>query len=117
MTPSSPNRRRRRSRASTRYPDARASCTSSGISGICAYGFRYSRSRREILAGMERTAGLALAGDYLFGHNMEGCLQSSLAAVSHLLGQPDAYDATRAYPTGDLVSAPTEDAADLDKAA
>lgn len=87
------------------------------LGGICAYGFRYSRSRREILAGMERTAGLALAGDYLFGHNMEGCLQSSLAAVSHLLGRPDAYDATRAYPTGDLVSAPTGDAADLDKAA
>ncbi|WGF90530.1 FAD-dependent oxidoreductase [Marinivivus vitaminiproducens] len=80
------------------------------LGGICAYGFHYSRSRRRLLAGMERIAGLALAGDYLFGHNMEGCLQSSLAAVLHLTGERDAYASTRGYPEQGLAARPGVDA-------
>ena len=67
------------------------------LGGLCAYGFNYSRSRRRLIDGLQRTRGLALAGDYLFGHNMEGCLQSALAAVLHLADEPDAYADTRDY--------------------
>lgn len=66
--------------------------------GLCAYGFGYSDSRRSLLAGLKPIQGLAVAGDYLYGHNMEGCLQSAMAATHHLSGAEDAYDRSYDYP-------------------
>lgn len=68
------------------------------LDGLCAYGFNYSESRRKLLSCLEEIGGLALAGDYLFGHNMEGCLQSAMAAIRHLAEEPDAYLHTHDYP-------------------
>ena len=55
--------------------------------GVCSYGARFSRLRRRLLDYFSSIRGLALAGDYFNGHNMEGCLSSSKAAVDHLIQQ------------------------------
>jgi len=68
------------------------------LGGLCAYGFHYSESRRRLLSALDGTRGLAFAGDYLFGHNMEGCLQSAMAAVRHLTGEVGSYHRLHAYP-------------------
>ncbi|WP_299437775.1 FAD-dependent oxidoreductase [uncultured Rhodospira sp.] len=68
------------------------------LGGICAYGFHYSLARRRLLAELDRVGGLAFAGDYLFGHNMEGCLQSAMAAVRHLTGETECYQRLHEYP-------------------
>lgn len=68
------------------------------LGGICAYGFNYSITRKRLLTVLARTRGCALAGDYLFGHNMEGCLQSAMAAIRHLTGEDGSYRRHHEYP-------------------
>ena len=68
------------------------------LGGLCAYGFHYSDTRRQLLSALGETRGLALAGDYLYGHNMEGCLQSAMAAVRHLTGEAGSYQRLHDYP-------------------
>lgn len=68
------------------------------LGGLCAYGFHYSDSRRRLLSALDEVQGLALAGDYLYGHNMEGCLQSAMAAVRRLTGEAGSYHRLHDYP-------------------
>lgn len=52
--------------------------------GICAYAPHFTRVKAELLAGIERIAGLEIAGDYLEGHTMEGCLHSAELASQRI---------------------------------
>ncbi|MDF7679157.1 NAD(P)/FAD-dependent oxidoreductase [Enterobacteriaceae bacterium ESL0689] len=54
------------------------------LGGICAYAPYFTRVKAEILAGIEPINGLAIAGDYLEGHTMEGCLHSAELAVQRI---------------------------------
>jgi len=52
--------------------------------GICGYGPHFSRIKRDLLRGVATIEGLEIAGDYLEGHTMEGCLTSAELAVRRL---------------------------------
>ncbi|RWT92234.1 hypothetical protein [Raoultella ornithinolytica] len=54
------------------------------MGGICAYAPNFTRVKAALLAGVERIAGLAIAGDYLEGHTMEGCLHSAELASQRI---------------------------------
>jgi protoporphyrinogen/coproporphyrinogen III oxidase len=55
--------------------------------GVCAYGPQYSQIRKQILEYVQSIKGLEIAGDYLEGHNMEGCLTASYNAVERMILQ------------------------------
>lgn len=52
--------------------------------GICAYAPYFSRARHKLLEYTASIEGLEIAGDYLEGHAMGDCLQSSWNAVNRL---------------------------------
>lgn len=56
------------------------------MGGICAYAPHFTGIRRRLLDHIATIDGLEIAGDYLEGHNMEGCLSSAMAAVERLSG-------------------------------
>ncbi|WP_299963956.1 FAD-dependent oxidoreductase [uncultured Roseobacter sp.] len=59
--------------------------------GICGYAPHFSGVKRDMLRAIDTIAGLEIAGDYLEGHTMEGCLTSAALAVERLAGSvPDA---------------------------
>lgn len=53
--------------------------------GLCAYAPNYSRIRRILTEYFSTIQGLHIAGDYLDGHNMEGCLIAAERAVKHIV--------------------------------
>lgn len=55
------------------------------LGGICAYGPKYTAMRRELLEYIASIEGLEIAGDYLEGHNMEGCLSSAYQAAGRII--------------------------------
>jgi protoporphyrinogen/coproporphyrinogen III oxidase len=55
--------------------------------GICGYAPYFTKVKRDLLRGAAEICGLALAGDYLEGHTMEGCLTSAALAVDKMVGQ------------------------------
>lgn len=55
--------------------------------GICGYAPHFTRVKRDLLRGVETISGLEIAGDYLEGHTMEGCLASADLAVQRLLAK------------------------------
>lgn len=59
--------------------------------GICGYAPRFTGVKRDLLRGVGTITGLEIAGDYLEGHTMEGCLTSAEYAVLRLLadGAPE----------------------------
>jgi oxygen-dependent protoporphyrinogen oxidase len=57
------------------------------MGGICAYAPYFSRVKHTLLGGIAEIDGLEIAGDYLEGHTMEGCLHSAELAVQRLLAQ------------------------------
>jgi oxygen-dependent protoporphyrinogen oxidase len=52
--------------------------------GICAYAPHFSRIRRTLMSYLDTVEGFGVAGDYLEGHHMEGCLQSARRAVERI---------------------------------
>jgi oxygen-dependent protoporphyrinogen oxidase len=54
------------------------------MGGICAYAPNFTRIKAALLSGVESIAGLEVAGDYLEGHTMEGCLHSAELAVQRI---------------------------------
>lgn len=54
------------------------------MGGICAYAPYFTRIKRRLLEHIAGIKGLEIAGDYLEGHNMEGCLTSSEKAIARL---------------------------------
>lgn len=54
--------------------------------GICGYAPYFTRVKRDLLRGIAGIDGLEVAGDYLEGHTMEGCLTSAELAVDRLIG-------------------------------
>lgn len=52
--------------------------------GLCAYAPHYSGIRRTLTQYFAGIEGLHVAGDYLDGHNMEGCLLSAERAVNEI---------------------------------
>lgn len=63
------------------------------LGGICAYAPRFTATKRALLAHFAGIEGLEIAGDYLEGHNMEGCLTSAELAVARLGRRPMARPA------------------------
>ncbi|MFV0386828.1 protoporphyrinogen/coproporphyrinogen oxidase [Paracoccus sp. (in: a-proteobacteria)] len=59
------------------------------MGGICAYAPNFTRIKRRLLDHIATIGGLEIAGDYLDGHNMEGCLTSAEKAVNRMLGRND----------------------------
>ncbi|MEL4013094.1 protoporphyrinogen/coproporphyrinogen oxidase [Dryocola clanedunensis] len=59
-------------------------CVTRHMGGICAYAPYFSRVKSTLLAGVETIGGLEIAGDYLEGHTMEGCLHSAELAARRL---------------------------------
>jgi protoporphyrinogen/coproporphyrinogen III oxidase len=55
--------------------------------GICGYAPHFSRIKRALMSYFDSIEGFAVAGDYLEGHHMEGCLQSSRRAVGRVAGE------------------------------
>lgn len=53
--------------------------------GLCAYAPNFTRIRRILTEYFATIEGLHIAGDYLDGHNMEGCLMSAERAVRTLV--------------------------------
>ena len=53
--------------------------------GICGYAPYFSKVKKDLLRGAGSIYGLQIAGDYLEGHTMEGCLTSADLAVERLL--------------------------------
>jgi len=53
--------------------------------GICGYAPYFTRVKRDLLRGVAGIGGLEIAGDYLEGHTMEGCLTSAALAVERML--------------------------------
>jgi protoporphyrinogen/coproporphyrinogen III oxidase len=53
--------------------------------GICGYAPYFTRVKRDLLRGIAEISGLAIAGDYLEGHTMEGCLMSAALAADQIL--------------------------------
>ncbi|MFZ5962398.1 protoporphyrinogen/coproporphyrinogen oxidase [Thalassococcus sp. BH17M4-6] len=53
--------------------------------GICGYAPHFTQVKRDLLRAVETLQGLEVAGDYLEGHTMEGCLTSADLAVQRLL--------------------------------
>ncbi|SFR40177.1 protoporphyrinogen/coproporphyrinogen oxidase [Litoreibacter janthinus] len=53
--------------------------------GICGYAPHFTGLKKDLLRSVESISGLEIAGDYLEGHTMEGCLTSADLAVSRLL--------------------------------
>ncbi len=64
--------------------------------GICGYAPYFSRVKRDLLRGVAALDGLEIAGDYLEGHTMEGCLTSGGLAVERLLTAAPAHIAEAA---------------------
>lgn len=58
------------------------------MGGICAYAPNFTHIKRRLLNHIAGIEGLEIAGDYLDGHNMEGCLISAENAVDRLI-QPN----------------------------
>lgn len=56
------------------------------MGGICAYAPNFTGIKRRLLDHFASIQGLEIAGDYLDGHNMEGCLTSAEKAVARLQG-------------------------------
>ena len=54
------------------------------LGGLCAYAPHYTRLRRTLTRYFNGIEGLGVAGDFLHGHHMEGCLQSAQEAVERL---------------------------------
>jgi len=54
------------------------------MGGICAYAPRFTEVKRTLLDHISDIEGLEIAGDYLEGHNMEGCLMSAEKAVAQM---------------------------------
>lgn len=54
------------------------------LGGLCAYAPYYTRLRRTLMRHFDRIEGLGVAGDFLHGHHMEGCLTSAQEAVQRL---------------------------------
>ena len=52
--------------------------------GICAYCPNFTKVRKQILSHASTIKGLEIAGDYLNGHHLEGCLESAKNAVENL---------------------------------
>ncbi|MGI9498999.1 MAG: hypothetical protein ACR2P3_03110, partial [Geminicoccaceae bacterium] len=52
--------------------------------GICAYGPYFTEAKRDLLRATLSIDGLEIAGDYLEGHTMEGCITAAKAAVVRL---------------------------------
>ncbi len=59
------------------------------VGGICGYAPYFTRVKRDMLRAVDGIHGLEIAGDYLEGHTMEGCLTSADLAVSRILDTPD----------------------------
>ena len=55
------------------------------IGGICGYAPHFTAVKRDMLRAVETIQGLEIAGDYLEGHTMEGCLTSADLAVARLV--------------------------------
>lgn len=55
--------------------------------GICAYAPHFTDVKKRLLDHISTIQGLEIAGDYLEGHNMEGCLSSAELAVKRLTGE------------------------------
>lgn len=53
--------------------------------GICGYAPYFTTVKRDLLRGVGCIEGLEIAGDYLEGHTMEGCLCAAALAVERLL--------------------------------
>ncbi|MBI3896780.1 MAG: FAD-dependent oxidoreductase [Gammaproteobacteria bacterium] len=53
--------------------------------GICGYAPNFTSIKRRMFEFLHGVPNLELAGDYLEGHNMEGCLTSAEYAVQRLL--------------------------------
>ncbi|WP_168798028.1 protoporphyrinogen/coproporphyrinogen oxidase [Pacificoceanicola onchidii] len=53
--------------------------------GICGYAPHFTQKKKDILRAAESISGLEIAGDYLEGHTMEGCLTSADLAVERML--------------------------------
>ncbi len=53
--------------------------------GICGYAPHFTSVKRDLLRGIAAIGGFDIAGDYLEGHTMEGCLASAEAGVRRLL--------------------------------
>lgn len=60
--------------------------------GICAYAPNFTAIKRRLLAHVEGIGGLEIAGDYLDGHSMEGCLTSAENAIARFAAQPGARE-------------------------
>lgn len=54
------------------------------MGGLCAYAPHFTRVKTALLSGVNSIAGLAVAGDYLEGHTMEGCLHSAELAAQNI---------------------------------
>ena len=52
--------------------------------GICGYAPHFTTVKRDLLRAIGTIDGLEIAGDYLEGHTMEGCLTSAERAVERL---------------------------------
>lgn len=59
------------------------------MGGICGYAPYFSKVKRDLLRGIGNIRGLEIAGDYLEGHTMEGCLTSADLAVQRLTGMTE----------------------------
>ena len=57
------------------------------MGGICAYAPNFTTVRRRLMDHVATIEGLEIAGDYLDGHNMEGCLTSAMSAVERITGE------------------------------
>jgi oxygen-dependent protoporphyrinogen oxidase len=57
--------------------------------GLCAYAPHFSRIRRILTDYFAGVDGLQIAGDYLDGHNMEGCLLSAERCVRALTSRQE----------------------------
>ncbi|OMH29125.1 NAD(P)/FAD-dependent oxidoreductase [Motiliproteus sp. MSK22-1] len=62
------------------------------LGGICAYAPHFSQLKRVIIDGVASVSGLEVAGDYMEGHTMEGCLHSAEAAVERLVSASSESD-------------------------
>lgn len=53
--------------------------------GICAYCGNYTSVKKRIINHVSKIDGLKIAGDYLQGHHLEGCLRSAKDAADSLM--------------------------------
>ncbi|MBV2358165.1 FAD-dependent oxidoreductase [Thalassococcus sp. CAU 1522] len=64
--------------------------------GICGYAPYFTAVKRDILRAVDGIHGFEIAGDYLEGHTMEGCLTSADLAVQRLVTAPSQSSAAAA---------------------